>query len=1031
MAIAALFSFQFIIMVLINIPWITYYDEHEVQDLKDDMVDFSNSHQNPDSGLFIEPTIDSNYRAIDSINFSSSILLSTNLINPRYNDHLDKDMEDLFFYYLFEKQNNNGSFSDINGFGNMFSTFEVIETIDKLDGTFINLHYKEDEVNKISLIIQYLKNSLVKNGYGFMINEYSPVADIISTYCAIKLAKRFSATYILNNENITKFVNATLYDDTPESTYYRIQSYLELGLNFSLAQKIIMTGYFLTLYNGLDGGYSTAPGGESDIQSTYYALASLYSLNITPVNEKKSLYYALNCSKPDGGFGYRPDNVDDDYSSEFISGWAAMNSITYLEQNVSLSGISTISYKNNYYNWLYKHQAENGLFGDVSIQANYWGVLSNYLVDKENLGEDVEIKEIWEFVEDCYDKKDGGFGYKLGEDSSLFSTYCAINLYEMFYGYEELEFPDSNKTINYLVDLQNLNGGFELGLDVDQFNTFFGPLGEIFFSLLKTNMSTVESTYWALYSLNALNALEKIDEEDLMHWISSCQNADGGFSVILGFHSDTISTYFGLQIFFLLDSEPMSQISVIEFLKNAQNDEGSFDPMPALSLIFNIPTSFLITFFASMGLYDYDYQPDDVEELINWYEDCFSSNTGGMGDYPRFGGDLRNTPYGIILIDELRYDHDFNPNPWTELIIIIFLSEILIIFLFGIIKVISILNTKISKELKTRYGIGEKLNISYLKKFPAIYCENLNVYAGRKLIVDSVSMIIEHGEILGVLGESGAGKSTFVKALLGMRKFSGINQVYGMDIKKNAKKIRSIYGYVPQDLSKIYQNFTTLQNIMYFGKQYNLSEKEITNRAKRILRSLEIEDKMHEKVKNLSGGQKRRVSIAIALIHNPVIIWMDEPTSGLDAIVRTRILEVILKLKDQFGTTFAIISHYPEESNYYDKIAIFGRKKGMIAFGEKNDLIKEMSGNGRTIHLTFNNYQYDVIIKTEKIEGIEKVFEKISGIQYLIFSDLTLDIIKDRIEPHFGFGSIKEIVQKDSTMEEYFRYKAIEVPKIE
>ncbi|MHA1466904.1 MAG: hypothetical protein ACTSP6_02350 [Promethearchaeota archaeon] len=179
LAMTAFFSIQLIIIGLINYPWITYYDENEVEDLRDDMLDFSNSHQNPDSGLFIEPTIDSNYRVIDSINYSNSLLLSTNLINPRYNDHLKENEKDFFFYYLFEKQNNNGSFSDINGVGNMFSTFEAIETIDKLDGTFINTNYKEEDINKIDLIIKYIKNSLDLHGYGFKLNEYSPAADIL------------------------------------------------------------------------------------------------------------------------------------------------------------------------------------------------------------------------------------------------------------------------------------------------------------------------------------------------------------------------------------------------------------------------------------------------------------------------------------------------------------------------------------------------------------------------------------------------------------------------------------------------------------------------------------------------------------------------------------------------------------------------------------------------------------------------------------------------------------------------------------
>ena len=1027
---AAFFGTQLIVIGLINYRWITYYDENEVEDLKEDMLDFSNSHQNPDSGLFIEPSIDSNYRAIDSINFSSSLLSSTNLINPRYNDHLKKNEKDFFFYYLFEKQNNNGSFSDINGVGNMFSTFEVIEIIDKLDGAFINSNYKEEEINKIDLIIKYIRNSLEQYGYGFKFNEYSQAADIISTYCAIKLAKRFNANYLLNNENITRYVNATLVDLTPELTYYRIQSFLELGLTINIAQKLALQVYFKSLNNNQDGGFSISSGGASDVQSTYYAISSLDAINWTVPNQNKTRYYILNCSKSDGGFGYNPDTVNTTYNSDFKSGWAAVKGIDILEKNSSVNKVNNNFYRESYYNWLYEHQAENGLFGEISIPSNYWGVLSNYQAEPENFADKVEIKEIWEFIEDCYDKRKGGFGYKPDEDSSLFSTYCAIRIYEMFYTYEDIELPDLNETIHYIVRLQNRDGGFELGHDLEQILSFFGPLSNMFRSLLNTNMSTVESTFWAISSLDTLDGLEGIDEEDLLHWISSCQNADGGFSVILGFHSDTISTYFGLEIFKLVNNEPMSKIAAIEFLKNAQNDEGSFDPFPALSLIFDLPSSFLITFFASMGLYDYDYQPEDVEELIDWYEECHSSNTGGMGDFPGFGGDLRNTPYGIILLNELRYDQDFNPNPWTELILIIMLSEILLICLYGVTKVIAIVNISISKKLKAKLGIIEKLNILYLKKFPAILCENLNVYAGGKLIVDSVSMIIKHGEILGVLGESGAGKSTFVKALLGMRKFTGINQIYGMDVKKHSKKIRPIYGYVPQDLSKIYQNFTTFQNILYFGKQYNLSEKEITNRAKRILRSLEIEDKMHEKVKNLSGGQKRRVSIAIALIHKPVIVWMDEPTSGLDPVVRENLWLALTKINEQFNTTLIVITHYPEESRFCHRVAIFGRMRGMIDFGKPKDLLTQLPGKGRKIELYFNDVKENATERLESIEGIDKALETKAGTDFSIFSDIDLNTLIEQIKIEFS-NSIPQVMQSDSQMEDLFRYRAMEVPKIE
>ena len=338
----------------------------------------------------------------------------------------------------------------------------------------------------------------------------------------------------------------------------------------------------------------------------------------------------------------------------------------------------------------------------------------------------------------------------------------------------------------------------------------------------------------------------------------------------------------------------------------------------------------------------------------------------------------------------------------------------------------------IPKRIKRRLGIGEKLSIAYLENFPAINCENLDIFAGRKLIVDSVSMRLEHGKILGILGESGAGKSTFVKGLLGMRKTTGICQIYGTDIDpRSAKKLRPIYGYVPQDLGKIYLNFTTYENLLYFGKQYGLTEKQIRSRSKRILRSLGIEDKTDEYVRNLSGGQKRRVSIAIGLIHSPIFMILDEPTSGLDPIIRESLWLTLTSINEQFKTTLVVISHYPEESRFVHRVAIFGRGRGMIDFGKPKDLLDQLPGKGRSIEISFTSVIENGIERLENIEGIEKALENTAGTDYSLFTNLNLIDLNKKVENEVGTGLIGSIKQTDAQMEQYFRYKAMEVPKID
>ena len=1032
-------------MVFVNIPYISYFTEEEVQSMKYEMNYFANSHKHPESGLFIEPDIDTNYRVIHSFNWSTFNISLTNLTDPRANPYMS-EKPDFYFDYLFDKQNEDGSFSDVSGLGDMISTYEVVEIINRLNHSFINRIEKQEEIIKI---IQYVNSCLGENATGFKANPYSYETDIVSTYSAIELIYNFSAYSIILNSasNISDFIDSLyvpLYGGyrlsnisltvTPESTYYGIKAFLAMNNTYSIAQITQITSYFNLLYNPSSGGFSSFPGNASDVESTYYSLSSLDTLGLTyPLlyDENKTLLFLLNSSNPDGGFGPNP-NIS---RSDFSTGWAAMKAISLIEKNEVLNQSMKALINQtriNYYNWLYNYQAVNSLFGQITIESNYWGVFTAYNLHSNRFTEYIDVNNILNYVNSCYVIQDGGYASTPNLNSSLFASYCAINIYKMLESHTDMWLHNETATEIYLLSLQNSDGGFKVGNDLEQVFSMLGEFSNIIKSLINTNISISASTYWALISLDNLGARNLIDLESLKHWVRSCQNADGGFGLFLGFsHSDIISTYYALHVFKLFNSEPMSKISAIAFLKNAQNSDGSFNPMPTLSMLGISASHFIISYMGAMGLYDFGYQAEDIQGFLKWYTYCIDFKTGGVGDIPGFGGDLRNTPYGFIIIDNLRYDRAFNPDPWNTLLITIILVEIGALGLFGLFKLTSYLNLVLLKKIKESLDLGEKLDITKLRKFPAINCEDLCIYAGGKLIVDSMTLRLEHGEILGVLGESGAGKSTFVKSLLGMRKFTGISQIYGMDVKKKSKEMRPIYGYVPQDLSKIYMNFTTLQNIMYFGKQYGLTEKNIRRKAKRILRSLEIEDKTNEFVRNLSGGQKRRVSIAIGLIHDPVIVWMDEPTSGLDPVVRENLWHALTKINDQFDTTLIIITHYPEESRFCNKVAIFGRNRGLVDYGRPKDLLGQLPGKGRTISLIFKKVQENAVKRLEAIDGIDKALENKAGIEFGVLSNINIYSLQRKIEIEFGLNSIQSFKQSESQMEEYFRFKAMEVPKID
>jgi len=1004
---------------------------------------FTNTHHNS-KGLFVEPDIDSSYRAIDSINYSFSSIYAPELVDPNNNPSLDFFFRDFFFDYIFEKQNIDGSYSDIAGFGNIFSTYEAIETLKIMNSSYLERKILLGETENIA---NYLVNSLNGGGWGFKFNQLLKDSDIISTFSAISSAYSIAKSSILTNQKIGEFINSVWLNGsyrltnntliaTPETTFYGVRAFLGMNMSYSFLENAAIGAYFNVLHNLIDGGYTNPETVMTDIQSTYYSISTLNLLGIPLIDANKTLEFVLNCSNNNGGFGIRPNST----ISDFKSGWAAMKSIDILKSMIILTPEDTNSINQisiRYYRWLHFFQARNALFGQITLESNYFGMLTYYnmgYLDSIKTSQFQTIKSsILNFTWMCYNLNEGGFGSQPGQNATLFSTYCGLKLLQMIIPTYRPWFPPYllNTTKNYLISLQNHDGGFRVGNDVDHLLSLFGSYSVIFTDLINTNVSTIESTYWALISLELINGLNRIHYDNLTRWVRSCQNADGGFSIFIGFHSDIISTYYGLQIFYEgFVNGPMSKMSAIDFLKLSQTSDGSFSLIPMMGQFLDLPSSFLTTYMASKALYDYNFQPENIQEALFWFADCISSRTGGIGDNPSFGADLRNSPYGIIIIDELKYDQGFDSKPWNLLLVYILLTEAGIISILIFLKIRQKLS--LIKRIIQKLGLGGNVTPSYLRRFPAISCENFSVYAGGKLIVDSVSMKVDHGQILGILGESGAGKSTFIKGLLGMRKITGFCQIFGLNInKRNSKKIRPIYGYVPQDLGKIYQNFTVLDNLLSFGGQYGLTEKEIISRSRRLLRNLEIEDKMNELVRNLSGGQKRRVSIAIGLVHSPIFLILDEPTSGLDPIIRENLWLALTKINEQFGTTLIVITHYPEESRFCNRVAIFGRNRGVIDFGKPKELLAQLPGKGRSIELCFREIKENAIQRLEAIEGIESVLENKVGTDYSLFTNLNVNDLINKIENEVGNDSIKELKQIDSKMEQFFRYKLIEVPKIE
>ena len=180
--------------------------------------------------------------------------------------------------------------------------------------------------------------------------------------------------------------------------------------------------------------------------------------------------------------------------------------------------------------------------------------------------------------------------------------------------------------------------------------------------------------------------------------------------------------------------------------------------------------------------------------------------------------------------------------------------------------------------------------------------------------VNGVSFSIKKGEIFGLLGPNGAGKTTTIRMLSTVLEAdSGEVTVGGHTIRKAAESVRSIIGVCPQDLA-LYEDLSALDNLVFFGRMAGMKGKDAREQAMDNLRLMGLQDRAKGKVAKYSGGMKRRINLAIALMGNPELLFLDEPTVGVDPQSRNNIYENIEGLRDR-GMTILYTTHYMEEAD--------------------------------------------------------------------------------------------------------------------
>lgn len=212
---------------------------------------------------------------------------------------------------------------------------------------------------------------------------------------------------------------------------------------------------------------------------------------------------------------------------------------------------------------------------------------------------------------------------------------------------------------------------------------------------------------------------------------------------------------------------------------------------------------------------------------------------------------------------------------------------------------------------------------------------------GRKREVralDNVSLKIKRGEVFGLLGTNGAGKTTLIRVLVGLlTPTEGKAFVLGKDVTKDIDYIRERVGLLPQEAG-IYDRLTARENLVYYGGFYGITEEELNERADRLLGIVGLKDKEHYQVKGFSGGMKRKVLVARALVIEPEIIFLDEPTTGVDTLGARVVRNLLKKLSSEQRRTIILTTHdLNEVSELCDRVAILNDGK-LVAVGKPSQL---------------------------------------------------------------------------------------------
>lgn len=294
--------------------------------------------------------------------------------------------------------------------------------------------------------------------------------------------------------------------------------------------------------------------------------------------------------------------------------------------------------------------------------------------------------------------------------------------------------------------------------------------------------------------------------------------------------------------------------------------------------------------------------------------------------------------------------------------------------------------------------------------------DNIVKRYGNHLALDCVDIQIAEGEILGLLGPNGAGKTTLIHGMIGLIPIdSGDIAILGKELKHNALEIKKDIGLVTQEVT-IFEDLSTWDNLAFFGEVYGLRGAELKDNIDETLQVVGLSDYKNKLPAKFSGGMKRRLNIACALVHKPKFLIMDEPTVGIDAQSRNYILETVRKLNDA-GTTVLYTTHYIEEVQAISSRVVILDQGRVIAEGTKKELIRKIQHEER-INVQLSESGESAAKEIKKLPGVKETHQQ--GREIQVISEVGAGNLEQILAIGKKYGGVQNINTEQPTLEDVF-----------